>query len=85
MYTMLPCFLHQVVNSSQTNDLISKGVKLIFLTFFKFKKLISLRKAQSNLPVFKYKEQILETIKSNQVVIIAGDTGCGKYCSRVFD
>lgn len=44
----------------------------------KFKKLKQLRTQQSNLPVFKYKQTILETIKSNQVTLIAGDTGCGK-------
>jgi hypothetical protein len=55
-----------------------------FLLIFqpKFKKLMNLRKAQSSLPVFKYKEQILETIKNNQVTIIAGDTGCGEWSAK---
>jgi HrpA-like RNA helicase len=45
---------------------------------FKFKKLKQLRQNQSNLPVYKYRETILDTIKKHQVTIIAGDTGCGK-------
>lgn len=32
----------------------------------------------SNLPVFSYKQQILELVEANQVVVISGDTGCGK-------
>jgi hypothetical protein len=51
---------------------------LDFLQKEKFKKLKQLRLNQSNLPIFKYKEAILNTIKENQVTIIAGDTGCGK-------
>ncbi|GAB0088574.1 probable ATP-dependent RNA helicase DHX34 [Sergentomyia squamirostris] len=44
----------------------------------KFTKLKKLRKSQANLPVAKYKEEIVQAVKENQVVIIAGDTGCGK-------
>jgi len=33
---------------------------------------------QANLPVAQYKEEIIETVKNEKVVIIAGDTGCGK-------
>lgn len=32
----------------------------------------------SNLPVYDYKQQILELVEANQVVVISGDTGCGK-------
>ena len=31
-----------------------------------------------NLLIYKYHDTILETVKNNQVTIIAGDTGCGK-------
>lgn len=31
-----------------------------------------------NLPVFKKKEEILATIARNQIVLITGETGCGK-------
>ena len=44
----------------------------------KFKKLRQLRANQTNLPIYKYKDAILNTIKENQVTIVAGDTGCGK-------
>ena len=33
---------------------------------------------RKQLPIFDFKDQILETISANQVVIISGDTGCGK-------
>ncbi|XP_035720217.1 probable ATP-dependent RNA helicase DHX34 [Vespa mandarinia] len=44
----------------------------------KFTKLKKLRETQANLPVAQYKNEIIETIKQERVVIIAGDTGCGK-------
>ena len=31
-----------------------------------------------NLPIFKYKQGIVDAVKDNQVVVVAGDTGCGK-------
>lgn len=44
----------------------------------KFNKLKKLRKTQANLPVAQYKQRIIEAVKNEQIVIIAGDTGCGK-------
>ena len=43
-----------------------------------FSKLVKLKKDQANLPISHFREQIIDAIRSNQVVIIAGDTGCGK-------
>ena len=37
-----------------------------------------LRKHAKNLPIYEFKDEILETIQKNQVVLIAGDTGSGK-------
>jgi len=53
----------------------------IFINFLqkeKMAKLKKLRTSQSNLPIAEYKQQILDTVEENQVVIVAGDTGCGK-------
>lgn len=44
----------------------------------KFLKLRKLRKVQSELPVAQYRTEIIEAIAKEQVVLIAGDTGCGK-------
>ncbi|XP_063697523.1 probable ATP-dependent RNA helicase DHX34 [Culicoides brevitarsis] len=44
----------------------------------KFNKLKKLRKAQRNLPVAAHREEIVAAVRSKQVVILAGDTGCGK-------
>lgn len=44
----------------------------------KFAKVKKLRAAQANLPIAEYKKDILDKLKENQVVIVAGDTGCGK-------
>jgi ATP-dependent RNA helicase DHX34 len=44
----------------------------------KFNRLKKLRRSQANLPVAQYRDQIIEAIRNEQVVILAGDTGCGK-------
>ena len=46
--------------------------------FLQFSKLVKLKKDQANLPISNFREQIVDAVRSNQVVIIAGDTGCGK-------
>lgn len=58
-----------------------RDVIVLYLDFKqkeKFNKLKKLRDMQANLPVAQFKDKIIETIKSEKVVIIAGDTGCGK-------
>ncbi|CAE1301621.1 DHX34 [Acanthosepion pharaonis] len=44
----------------------------------KFSKLKKLKNDQKNLPISQYKETIIDHVKIHQVVIVAGDTGCGK-------
>lgn len=44
----------------------------------RFMKLRKLRQTQAELPVAKYKNDIIAAVASEQVVLIAGDTGCGK-------
>lgn len=44
----------------------------------KFAKLTKLRECQKNLPITPFKEEIVSAVENNRVVIIAGDTGCGK-------
>ena len=41
-------------------------------------KLAKLRKDQSNLPVRGFSEEIVRAVYGSPVVVIAGDTGCGK-------
>ncbi|XP_011135591.1 probable ATP-dependent RNA helicase DHX34 [Harpegnathos saltator] len=58
-----------------------KDVVVLYLDFKqkeKFNKLKKLRDMQANLPVAQYKDKIIEMVKREKVVIIAGDTGCGK-------
>lgn len=44
----------------------------------RFAKLRKLRKCQAELPVAKYKTEIQAAVQQEKVVLIAGDTGCGK-------
>ncbi|EFO20092.2 ATP-dependent helicase [Loa loa] len=44
----------------------------------KFNQLRQLRIAQKNLPIAEKRDEILETLQNVKVLLIAGDTGCGK-------
>uniref|UniRef100_F1KT44 ATP-dependent RNA helicase DHX34 n=2 Tax=Ascaris TaxID=6251 RepID=F1KT44_ASCSU len=44
----------------------------------KLNQLKQLRTSQNNLPIAAHREHIIDVISKNQVLIIAGDTGCGK-------
>ncbi|KAI9138090.1 P-loop containing nucleoside triphosphate hydrolase protein [Paraphysoderma sedebokerense] len=35
-------------------------------------------KDRASLPIFKYRDTIINMVKKNQVILVAGDTGCGK-------
>ncbi|KAG7217624.1 hypothetical protein INR49_021312 [Caranx melampygus] len=43
-----------------------------------FGKLAKLRREQKNLPIFQYRDRIVELVRRHPVVVVAGDTGCGK-------
>ncbi|XP_028651446.2 probable ATP-dependent RNA helicase DHX34 [Erpetoichthys calabaricus] len=43
-----------------------------------FSKLAKLHKDQKNLPIFQYRDKIVEMVRAHPVVVVAGDTGCGK-------
>ncbi|XP_050459020.1 probable ATP-dependent RNA helicase DHX34 [Cataglyphis hispanica] len=58
-----------------------RDVIVLYLDFKqkeKFSKLKKLRDTQANLPVARHKDEIIEMVKKEKVVIVAGDTGCGK-------
>ncbi|KOB74081.1 ATP-dependent RNA helicase [Operophtera brumata] len=44
----------------------------------KFEKLRKLRQAQRDLPVAKFRTEIVSAVQNERVVVVAGDTGCGK-------
>ncbi|KAJ2949643.1 hypothetical protein O0L34_g15568 [Tuta absoluta] len=54
------------------------SIYLDFKNKEKLEKLKKLRQAQRDLPVATYKTEIQEAVKNERVVIVAGDTGCGK-------
>lgn len=41
-------------------------------------KVKKLQESQENLPISKYRNEILQAVQENKVVLVAGDTGCGK-------
>lgn len=44
----------------------------------RFNKLKKLRKFQASLPIASYEKEIVEAVKHESILILAGDTGCGK-------
>lgn len=44
----------------------------------RFQKLKKLRKFQASLPIAAYEKEIVEAVKKESILILAGDTGCGK-------
>jgi len=61
-----------------------KNVKIALALYadFKEKKLKTLKekikKMRDSLPIKAYEEEIIDAVKKNKVILIAGDTGCGK-------
>ncbi|KAH8274879.1 hypothetical protein KR044_002300 [Drosophila immigrans] len=54
---------------------------LIYLDFKqkeKFTRIKKLRQAQRNLPIARFKQQLRSALDATRVLIVAGDTGCGK-------
>ncbi|XP_031621594.1 probable ATP-dependent RNA helicase DHX34 [Contarinia nasturtii] len=49
-----------------------------FLEHDRLMKLKKLRQTQADLPVAKFKDEIIEAVAREQVILVAGDTGCGK-------
>jgi HrpA-like RNA helicase len=41
-------------------------------------KIMKIKRDRESLPIWQYKDKIIEAVNQNQVVIVAGDTGCGK-------
>lgn len=41
------------------------------------------KKEEEELPIMEYREEILKEIRNNRVVIITGETGCGKVRIKI--
>ena len=62
----------QQVNDSQSLPLDSSNPFII-----QFAKVVKIQKDREALPIAQYKQAIIDAVNNNQVVLIAGDTGCG--------
>ncbi|XP_049857625.1 probable ATP-dependent RNA helicase DHX34 isoform X1 [Schistocerca gregaria] len=66
---------------TQENMVQFQNILLLYLDFKQketFAKLYKLRQSQKNLPVAQYRSEIVSAVQNERVVIVAGDTGCGK-------
>ncbi|KAM8720918.1 hypothetical protein ACLKA7_006889 [Drosophila subpalustris] len=69
--------------STSRNELQSQfqQLVLIYLDFKqkeKFNRIKKLRQAQHSLPIARFKEDLRSSLDTTRVLIVAGDTGCGK-------
>lgn len=60
---------HSELNEELLREFIDKANCEAFL---------KMQESRENLPAHQHKEEILEAIKKHQVVLIEGNTGCGK-------
>ena len=51
---------------------------LDFLQKQKFARLVKVKRDQQNLPIYEHRQEIVDAVARHQVVVVAGDTGCGK-------
>ncbi|XP_059664898.1 DExH-box ATP-dependent RNA helicase DExH6-like [Cornus florida] len=63
---------------SMNKDEIAKKVESLASRVEKSPKLTEIIEQRSKLPISSFRDLITSTIKSNQVVLISGETGCGK-------
>lgn len=59
-------------------NFIKKDIEIAKEKIYKKKKELPIVKYSKNLPILNKKKEIYETLKNNQVLIIAGETGSGK-------
>ncbi|XP_037124135.1 probable ATP-dependent RNA helicase DHX34 [Syngnathus acus] len=71
-------------DSSGPNAQVISDFRLSLLHYLDFSqrqsfgKLAKLQRDQKNLPIFQYRDRIVDLVKKHSVVVVAGDTGCGK-------
>ncbi|RCI04879.1 hypothetical protein CU098_000104, partial [Rhizopus stolonifer] len=69
---------------SRSKESVSKQQKLFGRVQANFKKrlqnedYLAMKSKRQDLPISAYRDQVLELIQKNQVLIISGETGCGK-------
>ncbi|KAH8238249.1 hypothetical protein KR032_001517 [Drosophila birchii] len=71
-------FLHDTRGEKQEQF---RHLLLVYLDFRqkeKFQRIRKLRQAQRNLPIARFRSDLREALDESRVVIVAGDTGCGK-------
>ncbi|XP_061637204.1 probable ATP-dependent RNA helicase DHX34 [Phyllopteryx taeniolatus] len=75
---------HSRRNSSGPNAHVISDFRLSLLHYLDFSqrqsfgKLAKLQREQKNLPIFQYRDRIVDLVRRHPVVVVAGDTGCGK-------
>ncbi len=53
-------------------------IQILTFDLLQFEKLVKIRRDQQSLPISQFRSQITAAVREHQVVLVAGDTGCGK-------
>ena len=59
--------------------------KLARTDLSRYRPIRSFEKETQDLPVYEYKEIILEALKTHDIIIVAGETGSGKSTRKCFN
>ncbi|KAL5109196.1 ATP-dependent DNA/RNA helicase DHX36 [Taenia crassiceps] len=62
----------------QRNETLDKSLQLEMIDKVQAPKYVLMNSKRINLPTFAQKQEFLKMLDENQVVVISGDTGCGK-------
>lgn len=68
--------LHLFENFSQKKS-FGKILKIRAVWFASLCLVLIIAQDQVNLPIFKFKNDIITALQTNNVIVVAGDTGCG--------
>ncbi|XP_065647336.1 ATP-dependent RNA helicase A protein isoform X3 [Hydra vulgaris] len=76
-----PWLAQSIIIEGEEGERVAQSGSLIYDEFqakWDDSNFVSMLEQRKELPVYKYKQQIIELVNENQVVIIRGATGCGK-------
>ena len=72
---------HHMESLTEERVAAFRGILLHYVDFLqkqKFAQLVKVKHDQQKLPIYEHRQEIVDAIARHQVVVVAGDTGCGK-------
>ena len=76
--TQQSAILQETGNKSQAGASLTEKMAKLWISKSSSPMYRQMLKSRESLPIWNFKDQLLKVIEDNQVVIICGETGCGK-------